>query len=102
MNNPFLKRIMEALNGKNNPKKIVPTIILYVIAFISFLVFSKTSPNGPCNPGLGLIIFLFIGVFALLLLVVNIYKLIKYGKQYLTKVLIHLIALIITAILGAV
>lgn len=93
---------MEALNEKSNHEKIVPTIILYVIAFISFLVFSKTSPNGPCNPGLGLLIFLFIGAFALVLLAVNAYKLIRHGKQYLTKVLIHLIALIITAILGAI
>jgi len=72
-------------------------LLFYLIAgpVVFYIVLSKKYRGGPCNPGMDLISILLLFLTSLILLIINLFKVIKNGKQYLPSLFLHLSALII-------
>ena len=75
------------------------TLLFYVVMAAAIYVANIKSPSGPCNPGMGFILTLFLPVISLILLLVNFVSVIKGRKSQIIPIVMHLVALIVIAIL---
>lgn len=69
----------------------MPTLIFYTIAITTIEVLGKISPGGPCNPGLGVLVFMLLITVTGFLIVRNIILAINRGKKYWIIVGLHLL-----------
>ena len=71
-------------------KKILPTILFYIVSLGVLYLAGKASPGGPCVPGLGMLLGFFIFFpLCLLLFAWNFYLTVKNGKVNLLSTVIH-------------
>jgi len=69
--------------------RILPIILFYIIGLLFCFVLEKVSPSGPCNPGLGMLLFLVFIIAAFILLIVTLHKLTRQGRIYRKALFVH-------------
>ena len=76
------------------------TLLFYVSIIITVAILNQYSPSGPCNPGLGILLLMFV-LFLMtpILFVINFNKTKKGDKTNRYSALIHFIVLISFAVL---
>ena len=87
---------MKIINIKNKAlKSAFLTVLFYVIYFLTSTIAEQFQKSGPCNPGLGMIVLLFLPIITVILLIFNLIKYYSQHKQYLKfSIFIHLLALL--------
>jgi hypothetical protein len=84
---------MGTLGFKTVLKKSIPVLAIDVVGYIAILFFSKISPSGPCNPGLGLLVFIIVFLIVSGILIYYLYKaIVRLEKASLLMALIHISA----------
>jgi hypothetical protein len=71
------------------------TIGLYLVFFTVAFLLGKQYPSGPCNPGLDVLLFLFLPVPIITLLLFHLVKAANGNRSDGIPVMIHLIVLIL-------
>ena len=80
-------------------KKLLLTIIFYLICFPIFLILEKIIPSKMCSPGLGVIfIYLFLPLIILFLIVRNIVLIYKGHKENIYSLWTHVMVILIETI----
>jgi hypothetical protein len=72
-------------------RRIIKTILFYILSFIVLSILEKQSPSGPCVPGLGMLGFFLLIPISIVLFLINLYKSAEVDKVYLYSALIHLL-----------
>ena len=85
---------MDSYFSKKGIRKIVLTLLFYLIAFVSFSLLNKASPSGPCNPGLGIMSLLLLPFISAILFLKNIIRANKGDKTNIISAVIHLIVVV--------
>jgi len=70
-------------------KRTVRTLVFYLAVVISIIILNKFDPSGPCTPGSGIIILLFIPLLSFGLFVKATYSIIKKDKTSIIPAIIH-------------
>ncbi len=85
---------MDSYFSKKGIRKIVLTLVFYLIAFVSFSLLNKASPSGPCTPGLGIMSLLLLPFISAVLFIINIIKAAKGNKTNTISAIIHLLVVV--------
>jgi len=75
-------------------RKIVIIVLLYAVAFIAFPLLEKTSPSGPCTPGLGIMEIFLLPFISGFLFIISSIKVSRGNKTSFVPAMIHLIVVI--------
>lgn len=71
------------------------TAIFYGIAIGCILLSEYLVPSGPCTPGLGILLALFLPIISFVLLLKNTFIFFKGNNKVVGSLFIHLIAIVI-------
>jgi len=75
-------------------KRLIPTLIFYMIAIAAVIFLNKISPSGPCTPGLGVFSFFLLMPVILGLMIYNIYLTLHKNKRNGIVAALHAVVLI--------
>ncbi len=74
-------------------KKVLVTILFYVIAGFVIFFLNEASPSGPCTPGPGILALLLLPVISAIRLVVNVVKVYQGNRSSRGSAMIHFVFL---------
>jgi len=79
------------------------SLLFYLIAgpVVVYIIKSGQFKSGPCNPGLDVLSLLLLVLISFILMLVNLIKIIRKGRNYLPPFLVHLLAFILIIIMSS-
>lgn len=80
-------------------KAILPTVLFYVTAVFAVMLLNAYSPSGPCAPGNGIMLLLFLIPVVVFLVLKNIYKALFRNKENWTLVVVHAVIIAVVVAL---
>ena len=75
-------------------RKLILSLSFYLFAILALFYFRKTSPSGPCTPGLDMISFLLLILTIPILTIINVIKTYRGDKSNKPSTIVHAIALL--------
>lgn len=72
----------------------MPTIAFYALFALIVFVLNKIAPSGPCTPGPGILLLLFLPIISIGLLVRNIFNALTKQTSNGRVILVHLVIMI--------
>jgi hypothetical protein len=84
----------EQSTSDKEQKSIVPTIAFYALSALTIFILNRMEPSGPCNPGLGILLLLFLPIISVGLLARNIFNALTKQTPNGRVIVVHLTIMI--------